>query len=79
MDCFELFEILSEYLDRELDPVISEDLVRHIEICSKCFALYRTMEKTIKLSRDYYDKTNKPVPKKVSKNVFYHLEIHYRK
>lgn len=47
MNCKEVVRRLSEYLDRELEPELERDLVRHLEHCEDCSLIVDTTRKTI--------------------------------
>ncbi|MCM8758568.1 MAG: zf-HC2 domain-containing protein [Candidatus Omnitrophica bacterium] len=79
MRCEKYFQLISMYLDRELDQILLDDLQEHISLCENCMAFLKTMEKTIALSRAYYHKKCGRVPKSVSEHMFYHLRIIYKK
>ncbi len=52
MDCRELFAILSDYLEEELDPGISDELKKHLEECRySCPNFVKTFKMTIELYR----------------------------
>lgn len=79
MKCEKYLELISMYLDRELNKNIVEELEEHFAFCKNCMAIYHTLEKTISLSCNYYRKKCSRVPKKVSARVFYELRIRYEK
>ncbi len=39
MDCEQALAELSQYLDRELDTLSSEEMARHLAECRECFSL----------------------------------------
>ncbi len=39
MDCEQALQELSQYLDRELDTLSSEEMARHLAECRECFSL----------------------------------------
>ncbi len=49
MTCKEVIRKLSEYLDRELDPSLAEELHRHMEHCEDCAMVVDTTRKTIEI------------------------------
>ena len=52
MECRELLAILSDYLDEELDPGISDELEKHLEECRcSCPNFVKTFKMTIELYR----------------------------
>ena len=38
IDCEEAVRRLAAYLDRELDPIATEDVQRHLETCQSCYS-----------------------------------------
>jgi len=77
--CEKYLELISLYLDGELDQVLLDDIEEHLSLCQECMAFFNTMEKTLSLSRTYYRKKICRVPKNVSTRMFYQLRIIYRK
>lgn len=49
MVCKEVIRRLSEYLDRELDPALAEELARHLEHCEDCRIIVDTTRKSIEI------------------------------
>ncbi|BBO84717.1 anti-sigma factor family protein [Desulfosarcina ovata] len=49
--CIALFERLSEYIDRELDPPTCRDIEAHIESCKPCQVCLETLKQTVDLCR----------------------------
>lgn len=47
-----LFERLSEYIDRELDPPTCEDIEAHIRACKPCQVCLNTLKKTVDLCKN---------------------------
>ncbi|HPP08419.1 MAG TPA: zf-HC2 domain-containing protein [bacterium] len=79
MKCEKYLELISLYLDKELDQMLIDDLEEHLSLCARCLALFHTMEKTVSLSRTYYKQRHCKVPRNVSSQIFYHLRIIYKK
>ncbi|MGC8805416.1 MAG: anti-sigma factor family protein [Candidatus Ratteibacteria bacterium] len=79
MKCEKYLELISLYLDRELDQILIDDLEEHLSLCANCLAFFHTMEKTASLSRTYYKQRCCKVPRDVSLQVFYKLRIIYKK
>jgi len=79
MKCEECLELLSLYLDKELDQKSLNALKEHLALCKNCMAVFHTLEKTISLSFNYYKKNYHKVPRKVSSQVFYEIRIRYKK
>jgi anti-sigma factor RsiW len=49
--CLALFEKLSEYIDRELDPPTCRDIEAHIQDCKPCQVCLGTLKQTIELCK----------------------------
>jgi mycothiol system anti-sigma-R factor len=57
MDCGEVRERLSPFLDDELDPWASREVAHHLESCSECaaaFARRKKLSQLLKRDLDYY-------------------------
>lgn len=66
MTCKEVIRKLSEYLDRELDPVLAEQLTRHLEHCEDCGLVVDTTRKTIEM---YCNAEPAPLPDGVRRQL----------
>ncbi len=66
MICKEVIRKLSEYLDGELDPVLAEQLTRHLEHCEDCGLVVDTTRKTIEM---YCDSEPAPLPDDVRRQL----------
>ena len=51
-NCLELFERLSEYIDRELDAPTCKDIEAHIKACKPCQVCLGTLKKTVDLCKN---------------------------
>ncbi len=49
MKCQEILEKLSEYIDKEVDPSLCDEIERHIEDCEPCVAFINTLRRTVEL------------------------------
>lgn len=77
MDCKEIFDRLSEYIDKELDDDICTQIEGHIENCEPCIAFLHTLEKTVDLfQRLGKDEAAKQAPEAVSANLKQFLREH---
>ncbi len=47
--CMELFQYLSEYIDRELDATTRMKIEAHIQSCKPCQVCLRTLKQTVNL------------------------------
>ena len=52
-DCKQVFELLSQYLDRELPPGECADIEKHIADCPPCIDFLDSLKKTMRLCRGY--------------------------
>jgi len=52
MNCQEILDKLSDYIDRELDPSLCEEIERHVEDCEPCVAFINTLKKTVEVFRN---------------------------
>ncbi len=77
MDCEELINLISGYMDDDIDALMRNMLEEHLRICEKCTALLHTMEKTVCFSRDASKR--RKVPERVIKRVHYEIRIRYKK
>ena len=66
MTCKEVIRKLSEYLDGELDPVLAEQLNRHLEHCEDCGLVVDTTRKTIEM---YCNAEPAPLPDDVRRQL----------
>ncbi|MCM8829685.1 MAG: zf-HC2 domain-containing protein [Candidatus Omnitrophica bacterium] len=76
-NCEEIFEVLSGYIDREIDTFMREILEEHLKECERCFSLLHTLEKTIAISRQA--NRRKRVPRKVINRIYYEIRIRYQR
>ena len=52
LNCREMFERLSEYMDGELDARLLECFDEHLQDCEPCQAFIDTLRKTVELCRE---------------------------
>jgi mycothiol system anti-sigma-R factor len=50
--CREVFELLSDYVDGELDPARREALAKHLTACPPCESFLKTFQKTRDICRE---------------------------
>lgn len=62
-NCKALFEKLSEYIDRELDPPTCEEIEAHIERCPPCQTCLKTLQQTVEICKHL---KHRQVPKALS-------------
>jgi anti-sigma factor RsiW len=49
--CLELFDRLSEYIDREMDPDELREIEAHVTECLACFSCLQSLKQTIGLCK----------------------------
>jgi anti-sigma factor RsiW len=52
LNCREIFERLSEYIDGELDVKLRERFDKHLQACEPCLRFVATLRKTVELCRE---------------------------
>jgi len=52
MDCREIFEGLSEYIDEELADKTCREIESHLKDCDNCRVVVNTLRKTVTLYRE---------------------------
>lgn len=62
-NCIDLFERLSEYIDREMDQATCDKVEAHIHDCEPCAACLDTLKRTVKMCKEVKDQD---VPKRFS-------------
>ena len=50
-ECSEIFELLSDLIDKELESGLEKELLEHISGCRNCSVYLRTFQKTVSLCR----------------------------
>jgi len=75
MDCKEIFDRLSEYIDRELDPNLCEEIEDHIKDCEPCVAFINTLRKTVELFNRELPPDDIPKPVSISLHEFLKKEL----
>jgi anti-sigma factor (TIGR02949 family) len=51
-DCKEVFALLSEYLDAELNPENCEEIKQHLAGCPPCIEFLESLKRTVSLCHD---------------------------
>jgi len=77
MKCKNFCELVSEYIDQELDEELQGLFEEHLLKCEKCTSLLNTMRKTIYFSKQVY-KIEK-VPTKIVTRIYSEIHIIYEK
>jgi anti-sigma factor RsiW len=53
--CASVVKLLADYLERQLPPVLRQELEAHLEKCPRCVAQLRSYESTVSLLRSLRD------------------------
>lgn len=53
LECEEIFALLSEYLDEEVSPDISDCISAHISGCEPCIDFLESLQKSVALCKQY--------------------------
>jgi len=53
LDCKQIFEMLSQYLDGELPAETCAELERHIQDCAPCIEFVKSLKKSVGMCRQY--------------------------
>lgn len=77
MICKEIFRVLSEYLDSELDMTPCEKLEHHLQTCEPCEAFLHTLRKTLEICRSYQPDTKSEI--QIDSEVKEQLRTAYKK
>lgn len=72
MRCEEIFQKIGDYLDKDLDPHICEEIEDHIKDCEPCVAFINTLRKTVELFQ--VAKADETIPEPVSSNLLKFLK-----
>ena len=75
VNCRELFERLSEFVDGELSQEICEEIRKHMEGCDPCVNFARTLKTTADLCRRM---PSQPMPPEIAKELQAVLSKHLR-
>jgi anti-sigma factor RsiW len=61
-----MFDKLSQYIDDELDPVVQEEVARHVKTCLACAVCLETLKRTVAFCRH---PQTKPIPETLSRSL----------
>ena len=61
IDCKQITELLSEYLDNDLPADSCQEMERHIQNCRECVEFVNGLKESIRLCREYR-LADKPTP-----------------
>ncbi len=73
MDCRELFQRLSEYVDGELSQELCQEIRKHLDGCDPCINFAKTLKKTADLCRQL---PAKPIPPEIAAELRNFLAAH---
>ncbi len=68
-NCREIFAALSDYLDKELDPALCEQLETHMVSCRPCEAFLEDLQRTIQRCRSYQPECKPGATSKIKSQV----------
>jgi anti-sigma factor RsiW len=69
MKCKEIFDKLSDYIDKELDDHLCEEIESHVKDCEPCVAFINTLRKTVELFHTTAKDGTSSIPTPVSNNL----------
>ncbi len=72
MDCHEIFEALSDFIDQELSDKACGEIERHLAGCSNCRIVVNTLRKTVTL---YHSLPRQEMPGEVRIRLHRVIEI----
>ncbi len=68
MNCQELLEKISEYIDKDIDPTLCQEIEEHVEDCEPCVAFINTLKKTVEMFEGYAEQSQN-IPAPISKSL----------
>ncbi len=74
--CREVTPKLSEFVDRELGPVMMGKILEHLDVCSACRRFMESLETT---SRTLRADPAAPIPEKAAREMMENLRAEYRR
>lgn len=75
LPCREVTPLLSQFLDRELEPGMAEKLREHLEVCSACRKFLESLDRTSQILR--WDPST-PIPEGAAQEIMENLRVAYR-
>lgn len=76
LPCREVTPLLSQFLDRELDPEMTKKLREHLEVCSACRNFLESLERTSQILR--WDPST-PIPEEAAREIMENLRVEYHR
>lgn len=76
LPCREVTPLLSQFLDRELEPGTTERIRDHLEVCSSCRNFLESLEKTSQIL--HWDPST-PIPEEAARELMENLRTEYRR
>jgi len=64
--CLEMFAMLTDYIDGELDTPICKEIEAHAQACDQCRVCLETLKRTVDLCKHT---KNHPVPEHLSRKL----------
>jgi len=64
--CRKMFAVLSEYLDRQLDPAVCAELETHLDACKPCIGYLASLEETVRRAKRH---RTRPADPKVAARI----------
>ena len=72
-NCHNLLSSLSEFVDGDLDPLLCDEIERHMADCENCQIVINTLKKTVEL---YHQTTEDPsLPSDIRTRLFQELNL----
>ncbi len=73
MKCKEIFEKLGDYIERDLDDHLCDEIEDHIKDCEPCIAFINTLKKTVEIFQRSVPEEDE-IPEPVSENLMQFLK-----
>jgi hypothetical protein len=72
-DCRHLLTSLSEFVDGDLDPLLCDEIERHMTDCKNCEIVINTLKKTVELYQETIETPT--IPADVRSRLFHQLSL----
>ena len=76
VECKEIYELLSDLIDRELERSLEDEILEHLTHCECCSPFIHTLTKTVSLCRSI---EVEEVPEEVDEEFWQVIRIEIRK